>query len=83
MSNSRKVISNGQKASRPEPVGQGRYALYTTSKGEGVLSYRPDGCEEDYHQLIPAILWGILLKGMRGEEVDANPITLIKAMMGK
>lgn len=63
-------------------IGKGRYALYETEDGQGVLSYRPDGDKEDSHHVIPAKFWGIISKLMRGEDVGPMGVVM-KRMAGR
>lgn len=64
----------------PELLSRGQYSLYSTADGGAHLSYRPDGQDEDSHQPIPAGIWGLLGKAMRGEKVSIP--MLIRSMTG-
>ena len=57
-------MSNTKKASKPQPqkLGSGKYAIFQTPEGDGVISYRPDGEEQDSHQVVPAKFWSMLMK---------------------
>ena len=69
--------------SKPEILGKGKYAIYQTPEGDGVISYRPEGDEEDQHQVIPARFWSILMKILSGEITDLNPMSVMKMLMSK
>lgn len=66
----------------PELLGKGRYSIYQTPGGDGVISYRPDGQEQDSHQVVPAKFWGVLMGILSGEVKDLNPVSLMKMLMG-
>jgi len=66
---------------RPRLLAKGRFALYESADGGAVLSYRPDGADEDSHQPIPAPMWRIMRAVMNGEQVDMGSI--LKAMIGR
>ena len=68
---------------KPEILGKGKYAIYQTPEGDGVISYRPEGDEEDQHQVIPARFWSILMKILSGEITDLNPMSVMKMLMSK
>ena len=76
-------MSNAKKASKPQPqkLGSGKYAIFQTPEGDGVISYRPDGEEQDSHQVVPAKFWSMLMKILSGEMTDLNPMTLMKMLM--
>lgn len=80
MSNTKKL-----KAAKPDPValGKGRYAIYQTPEGDGVITYRPDGEDHDSHQVIPAKFWGVLMGILNGEIKNLSPVELIKMLTGK
>lgn len=67
---------------KPTMIGKGRYAIFETPEGNGVISYRPDGENQDQHQVIPSGIWQFLMKAMRGEAVDLNPMTIMKLLVG-
>jgi hypothetical protein len=67
---------------KPQAIAKGRYAIYQTASGDGVITYRPDGEEADSHQVVPRAIWSIIGKALRGEPVDMNPVTLMKMFMG-
>lgn len=73
-------MSNSKKA-KVHPLGSGRYAIYQTPEGDGVISYRPDGEEQDSHQVVPAKFWSVLMKILSGEMKDISPMTLMKMLM--
>ena len=78
-------MSNAKKAAAaPPPVklGAGRYAIYQTPAGDGVISYRPDGQDADSHQVVPAKFWTVLMGILSGEVKDMNPVSLMKMLMG-
>lgn len=63
----------------PEPPGpvllsRGVYSLYETPDGAAVLSYRPEGQDEDSHQPIPPGIWQLLGKATRGEKVSITDV---------
>ena len=62
--------------------GKGRYSIYQTPGGDGVISYRPDGADADAHQVVPAKFWTVLMGILSGEVKDLNPLTLVKMLMG-
>jgi hypothetical protein len=70
--------------SKPEPLGKGVYAIYELADGSGLLSYRPDGLDEDQHQVIPAHAWRILRKVMEGGDMPdiGNPVAMARTLMG-
>jgi hypothetical protein len=68
---------------RPQQLSKGRYAIYQTPAGDGVISYRPDGHDEDQHQVVPAKFWGLLMRILAGDVKDLNPMDLMKLLMGK
>lgn len=80
MSNTRKVKAV---APKPDVLGKGRYAIYQTPEGDGVISYRPDGDAEDQHQVIPAKFWSVLMGILSGEIKDLNPVTVMKMLMSR
>jgi hypothetical protein len=84
MSNTRKrTAARAAEKAKPELLGQGRYAIYQTPEGDGVVTYRPDGVEEDQHQVVPARFWAMLMKILSGEMSDINPMVIMKMLMGK
>ena len=70
------------KAAPPVLLSRGRYAIYESPNGDGVVTYRPDGEEADSHQVIPSRFWGVIVKVLRGEVIDANPMMLLKMLAG-
>lgn len=75
-------MSNKRKSHpQPELLGKGSYAIYQATNGDGVIAYRPDGEEKDSHQVVPAKFWSLLMKMLRGEMQDMNPVALMKLMM--
>lgn len=80
MSNTRKLRKPAEKSS-PTLMSKGTYAIFEASNGDGVIAYRPDGEQADQHQVVPAKFWTILMKMLRGEVQDMNPMTLMKLMM--
>jgi hypothetical protein len=66
----------------PELLSRGRYAIYEAPNGDGVITYRPDGEENDSHQVIPSKFWGLVMKVLRGEMSDVNPVALLKMLAG-
>lgn len=78
MSNTRKT-----KPPKPQPVklGSGRYAIYQTPEGDGVISYRPDDQEQDSHQVVPARFWSLLMKILAGDLQNVNPMELMRMLM--
>lgn len=77
-------MSNTRKLKKPSPtlIAKGSYAIYESPSGEGVVAYRPEGAETDSHQVIPRNIWQIVQRLLRGETIDANPVSLMKMMMG-
>jgi len=67
---------------KPRLLGQGRYAIYQTPDGSGVISYRPDGEGADQHQVVPAKFWAVLMGILSGEVKDMNPMSLMKMIVG-
>lgn len=82
MSN-KKELKDAPAKPKSQALGKGRYAIYQTPEGDGVISYRPDGEESDSHQVIPAKFWGILMGILSGEIKDITPMALMKLLMGK
>ena len=78
MSNSRKT----RNPIHPVLLGKGTYAIYQAPDGDGVIAYRPDGEEQDQHQVIPAKVWKVILAAMRGETTKMGPAELLKLFMG-
>ena len=70
------------KAAPPTLLSKGRYAIYEAPNGDGVISYRPDGGETDSRQVIPAKFWTIVVKVLRGEMTDVNPMMMLKMLAG-
>lgn len=83
MSNTRKRAAEPAEKAKPEVIGKGRYAIYQTPDGDGVISYRPDGAEADQHQVVPARFWIMFRKILAGEVTELNPAALMKLMMGR
>ena len=68
---------------KPRLLGQGRYAIYQTPEGDGVVVYRADGTDADEQQVVPAKFWALLMGILSGELKNLNPMDLMKALMGK
>ena len=68
---------------KPRLLGQGRYAIYQTPEGDGVVVYRADGTDADEQQVVPAKFWALLMGILSGEMKNLNPMDLMKALMGK
>ena len=68
---------------KPRLLGQGRYAIYQTPEGDGVVVYRADGSETDEQQVVPAKFWGLLMQILAGSIKDLSPMDLMKVLMGK
>ena len=68
---------------KPRLLGQGRYAIYQTPEGDGVVVYRADGTTEDEQQVVPAKFWTVLMGILSGEIKNLNPMDLMKVLMGK
>ena len=68
---------------KPQLLGQGRYAIYQTPEGDGVVVYRADGTSEDEQQVVPAKFWALLMKILAGEVSGISPVDLMKVLMGK
>ena len=81
MSNTRKTKAPARTS--PRVLGKGRYAIYQTPEGDGVISYRPDGEDADQHQVVPAKFWTILMGILSGEIKDLGPVDVMKLLMGK
>ena len=68
---------------KPRLLGQGRYAIYQSPEGDGVVVYRADGSDTDEQQVVPAKFWALLMGILSGELKNLNPMDLMKALMGK
>ena len=68
---------------KPLLLGRGRYAIYQTPEGDGVVVYRADGTTEDEQQVVPAKFWTVLMGILSGEIKNLNPMDLMKVLMGK
>ena len=68
---------------KPRLLGQGRYAIYQTPEGDGVVVYRADGSETDEQQVVPAKFWALFMKILAGEVSGLSPVDLMKVIMGK
>ena len=68
---------------KPLLLGQGRYAIYQTPEGDGVVVYRADGTSADEQQVVPAKFWALLMKILSGEMSGVSPVELMKVLMGK
>jgi hypothetical protein len=66
---------------KPVLISRGRYAIHEASNGDGVVSYRPEGAQEDSHQVVPAKFWGVARKILRGEDPGLTPGALMKLLM--
>lgn len=64
-------------------ISMGRYAIYETADGEGVVAYRPDGQETDNHQVVPAKFWSLVLKMISGEIKNMSPLSMMKVLTGR
>lgn len=64
-------------------ISMGRYAIYETADGEGVVAYRPDGQEADSHQVVPAKFWSLVLKMISGEIKNMSPLSMMKVLTGR
>ena len=69
--------------SKPLLLGKGRYAIYQTPEGDGVVGYRADGTEADEQQVVPAKFWTLLMGILSGELKSLSPMDLMKVLMGK
>ena len=67
---------------KPLLLGQGRYAIYQTPEGDGVVVYRADGSDADEQQVVPAKFWTLLMGILSGTLKDLSPMDLMKALMG-
>ena len=67
---------------KPVTLSKGRYAIYQSPSGDGVISYRPDGVDADQHQVVPAKFWGMLLGVLSGEIKDLNPVQIMRMIVG-
>jgi hypothetical protein len=65
----------------PKLISRGRYAIHEAPGGDGVISYRPDGAEEDSHQVIPAKFWAVALKIISGQDPGLTPGKLMKLII--
>jgi hypothetical protein len=80
----RSMMSNTRKSKpQPELLGKGQYAIYQAPNGDGVIAYRPEGEEKDSHQVVPARFWSVMMKMLRGEITEMNPMALAKMMIGR
>jgi hypothetical protein len=68
---------------KPQLLGRGRYAIYQTPEGDGVVVYRADGTSTDESQVVPARFWAMLMKILSGEISSLSPVELMKTLMGK
>jgi hypothetical protein len=67
---------------KPVILGRGRYAIYQSPNGDGVISYRPDGEDADQHQVVPAKFWSILTGMLSGQVKALSPVEIVKLIMG-
>ena len=67
----------------PVLLGRGKYAIYQTPEGEGIIAYRPENTDADNHVPIPKAVWGVMLSALKGEKIDMSPMAVMKLMMGK
>lgn len=65
---------------KPEPLSEGRYALFETAAGGALLVFRPDGAAADGKQLIPPPVWQIMKRAAAGEQI--SPATVLKSLAG-
>lgn len=63
----------------PNPVMNGRFALYETPDGGYHIAYQPDGDTEARHLEIPAIVIKMAKASAAGK---LNPMTAMREMMG-
>lgn len=90
MSNTRKTKGSATVADRPqapekaqpELLGKGRYSIYQTPDGDGVISYRPDGEDADQHQVVPAKFWSVLVGILSGQAKNLSHLEIMKLLMG-
>ena len=82
---SRKKTAAAQAPAEGTPLllGRGRYSIYQTPEGDGVVVYRADGTDADEHQVVPAKFWTVLMGILSGEIKNLNPMDLMKVLMRK
>lgn len=68
---------------KPTTISKGRYSIFQTPEGDGVVVYRPDGEKEDQRQVVPAKFWKIITGVLSGEVTSLSPMDLMKTLMGK
>jgi hypothetical protein len=68
---------------KPRLLGQGRYAIYQTPEGDGVVVYRADGADADEQQVVPAKFWSLLMQILSGTLKNVSPMDLMKVLMSK
>ena len=67
--------------SQPHLLGKGRYAIYQTPEGDGVVVYRADGTDADERQVVPARFWSMLMGILSGELKNLSPVDLMKLLI--
>src|SRR5208282_745006 len=78
-----KTKASPERLEKPRLLGQGRYAIYQSPEGDGVVVYRADGTDADEQQVVPAKFWGLLMQILGGTIKDVSPMDLMKVLMGK
>lgn len=61
-----------------EKAGAGKYSVYRTHDDSLLISYRPDGTDEDQHLEIPSKLMGLMIAASEGK----GPLARMRALMG-
>jgi hypothetical protein len=89
MSNTRKAkgpapaVTKVTAAEPPVLLGKGRYAIFQSPDGEGVVTYRPDGQDHDSHHVVPARFWNLILGAIKGDLPKMDPVSLMRMMSGR
>jgi hypothetical protein len=77
------AVEDVQEPAAPEPIQQGKYALYETPDGGRHLVYQPEGEAEAQHLPIPPMVVALAQEALTTGKV--NPLAAIKVLvsMGK
>jgi hypothetical protein len=60
---------------------QGQYKIYEVSDGSAVVTYQPDGQDQEHEHKVPAPVWRVITAALSGQMADVNPMTLLKMML--
>jgi hypothetical protein len=63
-------------------LGRGQYVIWQAGDGGGIVTYRPDGVEEDREQHVPAPFWRIIRAAISGDLAGASRMDLLRMLMG-